>query len=65
LIAFNKVLLYLAFLTISGHANRDTFLESAVLASVPVYPHDVTLLVLEAWSILNLLLYAAPEETLK
>ena len=43
-------------LTIPAHAGGDAFLEAAVLAPVPVHPLDRTLLVLRAWSILDLLL---------
>ena len=43
-------------LTIPAHAGGDAFLEAAVLTPVPVHPLDRTLLVLRAWSILDLLL---------
>ena len=40
------------------------FYIPAVLASVPVHPHDITLLVLETRPVLNLLLDTAAEESL-
>ena len=45
-----------AVLTIPAHASGDTLLEAAVLAAVPVDPLDGALLVLGAWSVLDLLL---------
>ena len=47
---------WLAVLTIPAHASGDTLLEPAVLAPVPVDPLDGALLVLGAWSVLDLLL---------
>lgn len=52
-------------LTISTHAYSDALLEPAVLAAVPVDPQDAALLVLGAGSVLDLLLDAAPEESLR
>lgn len=52
-------------LTISAHSNGDAFLQPAVLASIPVDAQNGTLLVLGAGSILDLLLDAASEETLR
>ena len=47
---------WVALLTIPAHASGDTLLEPAVLAPVPVDPLDGALLVLGAWSVLDLLL---------
>jgi len=52
-------------LTVSRHSGSDTFLESAVLATVPVDPQDATLLVLGARAVLDLLLDRATKESLK
>ena len=52
-------------LTISAHAGGDAFLEATVLAPVPVHSLDGALLVLCAWSVLDLLLDRPPEESLK
>ena len=57
--------LYFIVLTIPAHARSHALLESAVLTSVPVYPLDVTLLVLGAWSVVDLLLDGPTEESLK
>lgn len=51
-------------LTISGHADCNALLESAVLTSVPVDAENRTLLVLGARSVLDLLLDASTEEPL-
>lgn len=52
-------------LTISRHSNRQAFLESAVLTSVSVVPHDQALLVSWALPILDFLLDRATEESLQ
>ena len=57
--------LYFIVLTIPAHSRGHALLESAVLTSVPVYPLDVTLLVLGAWSVVDLLLDGPTEESLK
>lgn len=53
------------FLTISGHAHRETLLEAAVLAAVAVHAHDETLLVLHTHLVVDVLLDAASEEALQ
>ena len=58
-------LLLKSVLTISAHPRGHTLLESAVLASVAVYPLDGTLLVLGARPVVDLLLDGASEESLK
>ena len=50
--------------TVTGHADSQTFLEAAVLTSVTVEPDHHALAVPQT-PILNLLLYAASEETLE
>lgn len=52
-------------LTIPRHAHSDALLEPAVLASVPVDAKDGALLVFSAGAVLDLLLDAATEESLK
>lgn len=52
-------------LTITTHPDSDALLESAILAAVPVDPQDAALLILRARSVLDLLLNAAPEESLR
>ena len=52
-------------LTISAHARSHALLEPAVLTPVPVDSLDVTLLVLGAWSVVDLLLDGPTEESLK
>ena len=52
-------------LTISAHSCSHALLEPAVLTSVPVDPLDVTLLILGAWSVVDLLLDGPTEESLK
>ena len=52
-------------LTISAHSCSHALLEPAVLTSVPVYPLNVTLLILGAWSVVDLLLDGPTEESLK
>lgn len=51
-------------LTISTHADADALSEPAILTPVPVYAQNVALLVLGAWSVLDLLLDASPEKAL-
>lgn len=51
-------------LTVSRHADGEAFLETAVLASVAVHPHDQTVLVLHAHLVVDVLLDAAAEKTL-
>lgn len=51
-------------LTVSGHAHQQAFLEAALLAAVPVDPHDGAALVLQALLVLDVLLDAPPEEAL-
>ena len=58
------VLLFYIIPTVTRHADGDALFKPAVLTAVPVDPHNVTLLVLKAGSILNLLLDTPPEETL-
>ena len=53
-----------ACLTVSRHADRQAFLEAAVLASVAVHAHDVTALVLHTHLVIDVLLNAAAEESL-
>lgn len=52
-------------LTITTHSDSDALLETAILAAVPVDTQDAALLILGAGPILNLLLNAAPEESLR
>lgn len=52
-------------LTVSGHSHHQAFLEAALLAAVPVYPHDGAALVLKALLILDVLLDAPSEEALQ
>ena len=52
-------------LTIPAHAGGDAFLEATVLAPVPVHSLDGALLVLRAWSVLDLLLDRPPKESLQ
>lgn len=52
-------------LTITGHADPHALLEAALLAPIPVDADDVTGFILEALFVLDVLLNAAPEETLK
>ena len=52
-------------LTISAHPCGHTLLESAVLASVPIYPLNGALLVLGAGPVVDLLLDGPAEESLK
>ena len=52
-------------LTISGHAHGEALLEAAVLAAVAVHAHDQAVLVLHAHLVVDVLLNAAPEETLR
>lgn len=51
-------------LTISWHANREAFLETAVLAPVAVHAHDQTVLILHTHLVVDVLLDAAAEKTL-
>lgn len=50
--------------TISGHADSQALLESAVLTAIPVQSYHQTLAVSQA-PVLDLLLYAPPEEALE
>ena len=43
-------------LTVPAHPGCDALLESAVLTAVPVDPENGALLILGAWSVLDLLL---------
>lgn len=52
-------------LTISAHAHSDAFLQTTVLASVAINPQNRTLLIFRAWPVLNFLLDASSEETLR
>jgi len=52
-------------LTVSAHADSNALLQSAVLAAIPVDSQDGTLLVFGARPVLDLLLDAASEETLR
>ena len=52
-------------LTVTGHADSDALLQTAVLAPVAVDTQNGTLLVFSARTVLNLLLNAPPEKTLK
>lgn len=54
---------FFAILTIPGHADGQTLLESAILTAIPVQSYDQTLAVPQA-PVLDLFLYAPPEETL-
>lgn len=51
-------------LTVSGHPHHQTLLEAALLAAVPVNPHDGATLVLKALLVLDVLLDAPSEESL-
>lgn len=51
-------------LTVSRHADQQTLLKAALLASVPVDAHDGAVLILKALFILDVLLDTPPEETL-
>lgn len=51
-------------LTVSGHPHHQTLLEAALLAAVPVDPHDGAALVLKALLVLDVLLDASTEKTL-
>lgn len=51
-------------LTVSRHADQQTLLKAALLASVPVDAHDGAVLILKALLVLDVLLDAPPEETL-
>ena len=51
-------------LTISGHAHGETLLETAVLAPVAVHAHDQAAFILHTHLVVDVLLDAAPEETL-
>lgn len=52
-------------LTIATHPDSDALLETAILAAVPVDTQDAALLILSAGPVLDLLLNAASEETLR
>lgn len=52
-------------LTISAHANSDAFFQSAILTPISVDSKDGALLVFRAGSVLDLLLYGPPKETLR
>lgn len=52
-------------LTVSGHPHHQTLLEAALLAAVPVDPHDGAALVLKALLVLDVLLDASTEKTLR
>lgn len=52
-------------LTISTHSNGDALFQSTVLAAISVYAEDRTLLVLSTRPVLNFLLDAATEESLR
>ena len=54
-----------SLLTIAAHSRSHTLLESAVLASVPIYPLNGALLVLGAGPVVDLLLDGPAEESLK
>ena len=54
----------LGTLTVPGHADSDAFLETTVLTAVAVDPHDVALLILQTWTVLNLLLNTSSEKPL-
>lgn len=54
-----------AGLTISGHAHRQALLKAAVLAAVPIHPHDEAVLVLHTHLVVDVLLNAATEEALR
>ena len=51
-------------LTVSGHPHHQAFLKAALLAAVPIDPHDGAALVLKALLVLDVLLDAPPEEAL-
>lgn len=51
-------------LTVTGHADCQTLLEAALLAAIPIDADNVAGLVLQAFFVLDVLLNAAPEETL-
>ena len=65
LVGLSRVVRLCWVLTISAHAGSNALLETAVLAPVPVHPLDRALLVLRAWSVLDLLLDWPPEESLQ
>lgn len=52
-----------ALLTVPGHADIETFLEPAKLASVPIEPDHEALLIPQT-SVLDFLLNTAPEKAL-
>ena len=52
-------------LTISGHAHRQTLLETAVLAPVAIHTHDQAVLILHTHLVVDILLDAAPEKALR
>ncbi|KOX67984.1 hypothetical protein WN51_07601 [Melipona quadrifasciata] len=52
-------------LTIATHPDSDALLEAAILAAIPVDTQDATLLILSAGPVLDLLLNAASEESLR
>lgn len=52
-------------LTIATHPDSDALLEAAILAAVPVDTQDAALLILSAGPVLDLLLNAASEESLR
>lgn len=60
----NESYVVLKQLTISRHSNGQTFLESAVLAAIPIEPNDKALAVTKT-TVFNLLLNAPSEETLR
>lgn len=51
-------------LTVTGHADRQAFLEAAVLASVAIHAHNHAVFVLHAHLVVNVLLNASPEKAL-
>ena len=51
-------------LTVSRHPHHQAFLKAALLAAVPVDPHDGAALVLKALLVLDVLLDTPPEEAL-
>lgn len=52
-------------LTITGHADRQAFLEATLLAAIAIDADNVAGLILQALFVLDVLLNAAPEETLR
>ena len=50
--------------SISRHYHKQTLLEVALLALVPVHPHDGTVIILQALLILDVLLNVGPKKTL-